>query len=139
MATEAPWSLHPQLKNDTSPVGGLPLCRVLAINDAVYPWLILVPRRDDIVELADLAAADAALLMEETGAVARALKSVTACHKINVAAIGNVVPQLHVHIVARRKDDPLWPKPVWGLHTVRAGDKAAFERFVAAVRNGLRL
>jgi diadenosine tetraphosphate (Ap4A) HIT family hydrolase len=132
--SETAWSLHPQIDNDTTPVGELALCRVLAMNDVVYPWLILVPRRAGIVELADLAAADSALLMEEIRAVSRIFKSVTACDKINVAAIGNVVPQLHVHIVARRQDDPLWPKPVWGLHAVRAGEAEVFGRFVEKVR-----
>jgi diadenosine tetraphosphate (Ap4A) HIT family hydrolase len=67
------------------------------------------------------------------------LKAVTRCDKLNIAAIGNVVPQLHVHIVARRKDDPLWPKPVWGQVQPRPGDAAAFARFIAAIRNGLGL
>jgi len=133
--SETGWSLHPQLDKDTAPVGDLPLCRVLAINDADYPWLVLVPRRAAIVEIADLAVADAARLMEEIALVSRTLKAVTQCDKLNVAAIGNVVPQLHVHIVARRKDDPLWPKPVWGARPVRAGDAEGFGRFVAAIRD----
>ena len=131
------WSLHSQLERDTTSVGDLALSRVLAINDADYPWLILVPRRQGIVEIADLAAADAARLMEEIVLASRALKAVTACDKLNVAAIGNVVPQLHVHIVGRRKDDPLWPKPVWGRTPARPGEVAAFGRFVAAVRQAL--
>jgi diadenosine tetraphosphate (Ap4A) HIT family hydrolase len=130
------WLLHPQLEADTSPVGDLPLSRVRAIDDAVYPWLVLVPRHADAVELADLGD-DAALLMREIVQVSALLKDVTGCDKINVGAIGNVVPQLHVHIVARRKDDPLWPKPVWGIAQPRKGDAAAFARFIAAIRDGL--
>src|SRR5579862_8230832 len=123
-----PWPLHPQLEQDTTPVGDLALCRVLAIDDRDYPWLVLVPRRAGIVEVADLAAADAAALIEEIAEAARALKSITGCDKINVGAIGNVVPQLHVHIVARWKSDPLWPKPVWGHVTPRPGDTAGFAK-----------
>ncbi len=130
------WSLHPQLQADTSPVADLPLSRVLAIDDADYPWLVLVPRRAGAVELGDLGT-DTAVLMREIVQVSALLKDVTHCDKINVGAIGNVVPQLHVHIVARRKDDPLWPKPVWGVAQPRQGDAAAFARFIAAIRDGL--
>lgn len=125
------WSLHPQLDTDTTPVGDLSLCRVLAINDADYPWLVLVPRRTGAIELADLGG-DTVILMREIVQVLALLKDVTRCDKINVGAIGNVVPQLHVHIVARRQDDPLWPKPVWGLTQPRPGDAATFARFIAA-------
>jgi diadenosine tetraphosphate (Ap4A) HIT family hydrolase len=132
------WSLHPQLEHDTAPVGDLPLSRVLAIDDADYPWLVLVPRRVGVVEIADLGT-DAARLMDEILLASRVLKDVTRCDKLNVAAIGNVVPQLHVHIVARWKTDPLWPKPVWGHVSPRPGDAAAFEWFLAEIREGLRL
>ena len=131
------WSLHPQLEKDTSPVGDLPLCRVLAMNVADYPWLILVPRRPDTIEIADLDAADAARLIEETALASRALKDVTRCDKLNIAAIGNVVPQLHVHIVARWKADPLWPKPVWGHAAMVAGEAEAFVKLLGMVRERL--
>jgi diadenosine tetraphosphate (Ap4A) HIT family hydrolase len=133
--SESAWLLHPQLEADTSPVGDLPLSRLLAIDDATYPWLVLVPRRAGIVEIADLGA-EAPVLMGEIVRMSELLKTVTGCDKINVGAIGNVVPQLHVHIVARRKDDPLWPKPVWGHMQPRKGEAAAFAGFVAAVRAG---
>ena len=132
------WSLHPQLENDTVPVGDLALCRVLAIDDADYPWLILVPRRVGAVEIADLGA-DTARLMDEMLLASSVLKDVTSCDKLNVAAIGNIAPQLHIHIVARWKTDPLWPKPVWGLAQPRSGESAAFLRFITAIRNGLGL
>jgi diadenosine tetraphosphate (Ap4A) HIT family hydrolase len=132
------WSLHPQLDNDTAPVGDLALCRVLAIDDADYPWLILVPRRAGAVEIADLGD-DASLLMAEIAQASRVLKDVARCDKLNIAAIGNVVPQLHVHIVARRTNDPLWPKPVWGLAQPRRGEPAAFARFIAAIKERLAL
>jgi diadenosine tetraphosphate (Ap4A) HIT family hydrolase len=133
------WSLHPQLEKDTTPVGDLALCRVLAINDANYRWLVLVPRRPGAVEIIDLCGPEAAQLMEEIARVSGVLKAVTSCDKLNIAAIGNVVPQLHIHIVARRKDDPLWPKPVWGDASLHAGDAAAFGEFVARLRAALAM
>ncbi len=134
--TEAGWTLHPQLQVDTSPVGDLALCRVVAINDANYPWLILVPRRAGVTEIAHLGN-DAGPLIEEIQRTSHGLKDATGCDKLNIAAIGNVVPQLHIHIVARWINDPLWPKPVWGAAPPRPGDPAAFARFVAAMRERL--
>jgi diadenosine tetraphosphate (Ap4A) HIT family hydrolase len=133
MPMSGPWSLHPQLAADTAPVGDLALSAVLAINDADYPWLVVVPRRAGAVELADLGD-EAGYLMGEIAFVSRVLKDATQCDKINVAAIGNVVPQLHVHIVARWRTDPLWPQPVWGAAPHRLRDAAAFERFVGTMR-----
>lgn len=133
------WSLHPQLEKDTMSIGDLALCRVLAIDDADYPWLVLVPRRANIVEIADLAAADAARLMQEIAQTSRVLKAVTGCDKLNVGAIGNVVPQLHVHIVARWKTDPLWPKPIWGHVTPRASDVDGFARLVEEIKERLKI
>ena len=130
------WSLYPQLRDDTTSVCDLALSRLLSTNDADYPWLILVPRRANVAEIADLGD-EATLLMGEIILVSRALKEVTRCDKINIAAIGNVVPQLHVHIVARWTHDPLWPKPIWGVAVSRAGDAAAFERFVSMIRTKL--
>jgi len=135
--SEIGWSLHPQLHADTVPVCDLALSRVLAMNDANFPWLILVPRRADVSEIFDLGKEQATLL-NEVSLVSRALKDVTQCDKLNLAAIGNVVPQLHVHIVARRKNDALWPKPVWGAVPPRAYDPAALEAFATAIRGQLR-
>jgi diadenosine tetraphosphate (Ap4A) HIT family hydrolase len=129
------WSLHPQLAHDTVPLGDLALSRVLAMNDANYPWLVLVPRRPDVVEIIDLDEAARTGLMAEIAHVSVALKTHTRCDKLNVAAIGNVVPQLHVHIVARRKDDAVWPKPVWGAAPRRDYEAGAVERFVGAIRD----
>ena len=129
--------LHPQLAADTVAVGDLPLCRVTLSTDANYPWLILVPRRPDIVELIDLAAADRAALMAEIDAAARALKATVPCDKLNVAALGNMVPQLHVHIIARRRTDPAWPKPVWGAVPAKAYGPAARDGLVTALQRAL--
>ena len=93
---------------------------MLAIDDADYPWLVLVPRRPGVTEIADLGA-DATLLMDEILQASAVLKDVTRCNKLNIAAIGNVVPQLHIHIVARWIKDPLWPKPVGGMRSRARG------------------
>ncbi|MCW5690308.1 MAG: HIT domain-containing protein [Pseudolabrys sp.] len=131
------FSLHPQLAADTVPVGDLALCRVLLSNDANYPWLILVPRRPDIVELLDLTAADRATLSAEIDASARALKAAVPCDKLNVAALGNMVPQLHVHVIARRRSDAAWPKPVWGAAPATAYEPAARDALVTALQHQL--
>jgi diadenosine tetraphosphate (Ap4A) HIT family hydrolase len=136
--SEVGWSLHAALRDDTVAVGDLALSRLLAMNDADFPWLILVPRRAGVSEIIELGA-EQALLMDEMSLVSRALKEETRCDKLNVAAIGNMVPQLHIHIVARRKDDPLWPRPVWGAAPRRACEPAAMARFVGAIRERLRL
>jgi diadenosine tetraphosphate (Ap4A) HIT family hydrolase len=127
------FTLHPQLERDTVPVGDLALLRVLLMNDANYPWLILVPRREGVVEIVDLAEDDRQQLMREIAQASTALKAVTACEKLNVAAIGNVVPQLHVHVVARRHSDPAWPKPVWGALPPAAYDARVRDGLVASL------
>ena len=132
--SEIGWSLHPQLAADTVPVCDLALSRLLAMNDANFPWLVLVPRRAGVSEIIDLGA-EQSLLMDEISLVSRALKDETCCDKLNVAAIGNVVPQLHIHVVARRKDDAAWPKPVWGAVPRRDYEADAMERFVTAIRD----
>jgi diadenosine tetraphosphate (Ap4A) HIT family hydrolase len=108
-------SLHPQLVLDTVPVGDLPLTRVLLASDANYPWLILVPRLPGLVELIDLEETAQVQLIGEIAAAAHALKTLTACDKLNIATLGNQVPQLHVHVIARRRTDAAWPKPVRGV------------------------
>src|SRR5207253_181048 len=119
MDAQPKWELHPQLAQDTVPVGDLPLARVLASRDANYPWLLLVPRLPGACEVIDLPDRDQQQLTTEISTVARALREATRCHKLNIAAIGNMVPQLHVHIVARRTDDAAWPRPVWGTVPAR--------------------
>ena len=132
-----PWTLHPQLESDTGPVGDLPLSRLLLANDANYPWLLLVPRCAGASEIIDLADAEQIALAAEIARVCRALKAVAPCDKLNVAALGNMVPQLHVHIIARRRGDPAWPKPIWGIVPPREYDPALQERLIAALRGAL--
>lgn len=108
------FGLDPRLAQDTMPIGDWPLCRLLLMNNASCPWLILVPRRPGLVEITDLDAPDRALLMAEVAAAADALKRHAGADKMNVAALGNQVAQLHVHVIARFRHDPAWPNPVWG-------------------------
>jgi diadenosine tetraphosphate (Ap4A) HIT family hydrolase len=131
------WSLHRQLEADTVFVGDLPLSRVLAMTDANYPWVLLVPRRIGASELADLDPAEQMQLMAEITQVSRALKTVAPCDKLNVAALGNIVPQLHVHVIARRTGDPAWPRPVWGVAPPLPYVPDALARFTSALRQGL--
>ncbi|TNE61455.1 MAG: HIT domain-containing protein [Alphaproteobacteria bacterium] len=128
------FSLHPQLAADTVPVIDLPLCRVLLMTDANYPWLVLVPRRMDARELHRLPAADQQVLMAEMTAVADVLEAKTSADKMNVASLGNMVPQLHVHVIARFEGDVAWPGPVWGAAPAATYDPARLARRVAALR-----
>jgi diadenosine tetraphosphate (Ap4A) HIT family hydrolase len=134
-----PWSLHPQLAGDTSRIGDLTLSQVRLMHDANYPWLLLVPRRAGAIEIIDLDAAEQAQLMGEIAHTSRALRAITRCDKLNVAAIGNVVPQLHVHVVARRTTDAAWPRPVWGTEPPSVYQPAALATLVAAIRSELRI
>ena len=124
----AAFALHSRLAADTMPAGRLALSLVLVMNDSRYPWLILVPAKPGLRELHDLAASDRAQLIEEVAMASRALESLHRPDKINVGAIGNIVPQLHVHVVARHAGDAAWPAPVWGVgHAVPYGAREAAE------------
>ncbi len=108
------FSLDPRLQQDTLTVGDFPLCRLLLMNDAQYPWFILVPRRAAVSEVFDLDAADQLALWQETTTLASVLKDGFAADKMNVATLGNMVSQLHMHVIARTREDAVWPAPVWG-------------------------
>jgi diadenosine tetraphosphate (Ap4A) HIT family hydrolase len=129
--------LHPRLESDTTFIADWSLSRVLAMNDARYPWLVLVPRRADLTEIHDLSAADRAMLMEEIARASAALKSLSGAAKINVGALGNLVPQLHIHVVARNPGDFAWPGPVWGQGTAEPYEPMAQTAFVARLRAAL--
>ena len=109
------WHLHQQLGEDTHPVAAWPLSELRLMDDAHHPWLILVPRVADAVEIVDLDPEQQQQLMHEIADASRLLQSQFRPHKINVAALGNLVPQLHVHVIARFQEDIAWPKPVWGM------------------------
>lgn len=106
--------LHERLEADTVFVTDWPLCRVLLLNDANYPWVVLVPRRHGVSELHELDHYDRQTLVEEITDASHRLQNHVKAHKMNIGALGNVVPQLHVHVIARFREDAAWPKPVWG-------------------------
>lgn len=117
MSAPPPFRLDPRLEADGPAVGDLPLCHARLVDDARFFWVVLVPRRAHMEEIIDLAFADRLLLMEEIAAVSAAVREASGCAKLNVAALGNVVPQLHVHIVGREPGDAAWPGPVFGFGT----------------------
>jgi diadenosine tetraphosphate (Ap4A) HIT family hydrolase len=108
------WHLHPQLADDTHPVASWPLCDVRLMDDSNHPWLILVPRIAEATEVTDLAPTQQLALVQEIDRACRALQ-VFRPHKLNVAALGNLVSQLHIHVIARYREDIAWPRPVWGM------------------------
>ena len=109
------FALHPRLAADTCELACWELSRLRLMNDSRWPWLILVPARAGLREIHDLAAEDRGLLIEEIARAGRALQAMAKPDKINVGMLGNLVPQLHVHVVARFAADPAWPGPVWGF------------------------
>ena len=108
------FELDERLARDSYPIAELPLCQLRLMNDARFFWLMLIPRREGVSEVFDLKEADQRQLWHETSEMARMLKALTQADKINVASLGNVVAQLHMHVVARRRSDAAWPGPVWG-------------------------
>lgn len=132
------FTLHPQLMADTAVVGDLPVCRVLLNKQfSQFPWIILVPRRTGCRDLTDLPEMDYLQVMEEVKAVELALKDLTGADKMNMGAIGNMVPQLHIHVIARFKDDAVWPKPVWGNAAAQPYDDEALEKMALTLREVL--
>jgi diadenosine tetraphosphate (Ap4A) HIT family hydrolase len=111
------FTLHPQLQADTARVAELGLCSLLLMNDARFPWCILVPRIAGAREVHTLRSEEQASLWAEVAHVAGVLEAAFDAHKINIAALGNLVPQLHVHVIARHANDAAWPSPVWGYGT----------------------
>lgn len=109
--------LDPQLERDCFLIGDLALCQVLLMNDARYPWLILVPRVADISEIYQLNLADQQQLLTESSALSKAMSRHFQADKMNIASLGNIVSQLHMHLIVRFEHDPAWPGPVWGQGT----------------------
>ena len=118
------FSLHPRLAADTFYIADSALSSILLMNNAAFPWLILVPRAEAASEIIDLSPADRSQLMEEISFASELMRKQFLPDKLNVAALGNQVPQLHVHIIARYKTDAAWPNPVWGGVSKTYGDTA---------------
>lgn len=129
-----PFSLHPTLAADTAVVTQLPLCLVLLMNDRQFPWLVLVPQRDALRDLDELSEADFDLFQRELRTACAVLRSRYAPFKLNVASLGNQVPQLHVHVIGRFEVDAAWPRPVWGVVPRSPFPPDQLEREVSAVR-----
>jgi diadenosine tetraphosphate (Ap4A) HIT family hydrolase len=132
-------ALDERLRRDTFVIGDWPLSRLMLMNDHRWPWLVLVPRREGIVELTDLDAADRARLIEEAALAARFLKARFGAHKINLGALGNIVRQFHLHVVARTIGDPAWPSPVWGSGAARPYEAGQAQAMIAAARKAFAL
>lgn len=131
------FKLDERLANDTVKVGDLPLSLVLLMNDARYPWAILVPRRNGLVEIHDLSAADRRALADELAIVSAALQKLTGAPKMNVAALGNVVRQLHVHVIARFEHDDAWPRPVFAIGAALPYAEGEAQACAATLRDAL--
>jgi diadenosine tetraphosphate (Ap4A) HIT family hydrolase len=134
-APPARYELHPQLAADTHPLAALELGELRLMDDANYPWLILVPRVPAAREMIDLDQAQRHRLTDEIDLAARLLREAFRPHKLNVAALGNLVPQLHVHVIAREETDPAWPAPVWGRVAARPYPPEALVERVRLLRD----
>ncbi|MGS0996914.1 HIT domain-containing protein [Rhodanobacter sp. UC4451_H18] len=131
------FTLDPRLAADTRLLASLPLCDVRLMDDARYGWLVLVPRRDGLVEIADLDEDEQATLWHEVNRAAAALRAAMPCDKLNLGALGNIVRQLHVHVVARREGDAGWPGPVWGHGQREPCAEAVLHERMTALRQAL--
>ncbi|PZN50486.1 MAG: HIT family protein [Proteobacteria bacterium] len=134
---KAGFTLDARLEADSEPVIWLGLCELRIMNDKRWPWLLLIPQRPGVEEIHDLTPLDQAMLTFEANLTAQALKKITACTKINTAALGNIVRQLHVHVVARTEGDAAWPGPVWGHGPREPYERDDLGRFAEAIRAAL--
>lgn len=128
--------IDPKLAAESTPLGELTLCTVRLYDDARFPWLLLVPKQAELVEIIDLAPGDLVRLIEEIAVAAGVLEAATSPYKLNIAALGNVVRQLHVHVIARFEDDAAWPNPVWGRGARVPYEAAARDALAKKLRTG---
>ena len=133
------FALDPRLAADTQWVGDLPLSRVLLFDDARFPWLVLVPRQSGLRDLIDLARDDQHRLLDEISRCAHVLHALDKPDKLNIAALGNVVAQLHVHVIARYVSDAAWPRPVWNVGERVTFEADALQRRLGSLRAALRI
>lgn len=128
------FTLHEQLKNDTHPIMELPCSKLLLMNNRSFPWVILSPKIDAAVELTDLPDEEYDAVMREVRMVAKAMQKAFSPYKLNIAALGNQVRQLHIHIIAREQNDAAWPNPVWGMASIPYDD-ASLQHCVSQIRD----
>jgi diadenosine tetraphosphate (Ap4A) HIT family hydrolase len=131
MTANTEFELHAQLQKDCTVIGDLSLSKLLLMNDANYPWFVLVPMREKKREWYELDAADQQQLLHETNALAKCLQEKTGAKKMNIGALGNMVPQLHVHVIARFEQDAAWPAPVWGKEPAVTYDEKKIAAIIA--------
>lgn len=131
--TNAPFALDARLEADSLPITRLALCELRLMNNSRFPWLLLVPTQDGLREFTDLRAADQTLLMQEITQCSRVLQEITGAEKMNIGALGNMVPQLHIHVIARFAADAAWPNPVWGTGGEPYATQQA-EALISAIR-----
>ncbi len=129
--------LDPRLAADTTVLGDLPLCRLLLMNDAQYPWCILVPRRPELSEVFQLDSAEQLQLWQETQHLSQTLHRLFQADKMNVASLGNMVSQLHMHVIARQQQDAAWPAPVWGKHPAQPYTQAQLQQRCQIIQQAL--
>ena len=133
------FQLHERLQQDCILIGRFSLCQVLMMNDSQFPWFILVPERADIKEIYQLSVADRQLLSEESCFLAENMADLFKAHKMNMAAIGNMVPQLHIHHIVRYQTDKAWPAPVWGKFIAEAYTEQQIIELTDKVRTQLKM
>jgi len=133
------FQLHPRLEQDCIAIGRFELCRLLMINDNQYPWFILVPERADLQEIYQLSKAERELLTEESSYLAENLVALYKADKMNIAAIGNMVPQLHIHHIVRYRTDKAWPAPVWGKFDSVPYSERQIAENLARIKNQLNM
>lgn len=131
------FEIDSRLENATKPLVWLGLCEVRLHSDARWPWAVLVPQRPGVTEIHELTPLDQTLLTFEVNMVSASMKKLTGCDKINIGALGNVVPQLHVHVVARFRNDTSWPDPVWGVEGAAPYESGACQEFISRLRSDL--
>lgn len=137
MSESSDFALDTRLEADTRPVASLALCDVRLMNDERFPWLVLVPRRAGLVEVTDLSADEQSTLWQEVNRATAALRAIAPCDKVNLGALGNIVRQLHVHVVARRECDTAWPGPVWGSGSAQPYAETSLSMLQDALRQAL--
>ncbi|MEH6490608.1 HIT domain-containing protein [Halopseudomonas sp.] len=133
------FEVHPQLDKDCITVGDFPLCKLLLSNDSHYPWFILVPRRAGVTEVFQLEEGDQLQLQRESIHLSRVLYDVFGADKLNVAALGNMVSQLHVHHIVRYRNDAAWPAPVWGKFPATPYGSSEVQAVLEPLRDALAL
>jgi len=134
-----PFILHPCLKKDCIALGKLELCHVLLMNDSQFPWIILAPDRENITEIYQLPESEQQLLAQESSWVSQKMAEHYQADKMNIAALGNLVPQLHIHHIVRYTTDKLWPAPIWGVLPAQAYTEKEVQKIVPEIQNILEL